>query len=121
MVLNVDLAPTVLDIAGIPAPPAMQGRSFKPLLQDGSIKLRTSFNYEYYKDFPYNVPEMHAVRTEKFLYIEYKGRRKPELFDIQKDPRTLNNIIGTDGGRAMLPGLKKLLKTPSRRRIGGAS
>jgi N-acetylglucosamine-6-sulfatase len=121
MVLNVDLAPTVLDIAGIPAPRAMQGTSFKPLLKDGDVKLRTSFNYEYFKDFPYNVPEMHAVRTERFLYIEYKGRRKPELFDIRKDPRTLNNIIGTDEGRAVLPGLKKLLETPALGRTGGAS
>jgi hypothetical protein len=65
---------------------------------------------EYFKDFPYSVPEHDAVRTERFLYIEYQGRRAPELFDIQKDPRTLQNLIASPDGKKVLPELQELLR-----------
>jgi arylsulfatase A-like enzyme len=107
MVLNVDLAPTLLDAAGLPMPESMQGKSFKPVLEDREGPLRDSIHLEYYKDFPYRVPEYDAVRTEKFLYVEYRGGKNPELFDIQKDPRTLHNMIETPEGKKVLPGLKE--------------
>jgi N-acetylglucosamine-6-sulfatase len=110
LVLNVDLAPTLLDVAGLPIPGPMQGKSFKPVLENRDVSLRESFHLEYYKDFPYRVPEYDALRTEKFLYVEYRGGKKPELFDIQKDPRTLNNIIETPEGKKALPGLKERLR-----------
>ncbi len=110
MVLNVDLAPTLLDAAGLPVPDSMQGRSFKPVLENRDVSLRESFHLEYYKDFPYRVPEYDAVRTEKFLYVEYRGGKKPELFDIQKDPRTLHDMIETPEGKRVLPGLKETLR-----------
>ncbi len=110
MVLNVDLAPTLLEIAGLPVPRSMQGKSFKPLLENRDAALRESFHLEYYKDFPYRVPEYDAVRTGKFLYVEYQGGKKPELFDIQKDPRTLQNIIASPEGKEALPELKEKLR-----------
>ncbi len=110
MVLNEDLAPTLLDTAGLPVPKSMQGKSFKPLLENRDRSLRESIHLEYYKDFPYRVPEYDAVRTEKFLYVEYRGGKKPELFDIKKDPRTLHNMIETPEGNKVLPGLKETLR-----------
>jgi N-acetylglucosamine-6-sulfatase len=89
----------------------MEGKSFKPLLEKETVPLRSAFTYEYFKDFPYNVPEIHAVRTESLLYIEYQGRRRPELFDIRQDPRTLHNIIDTPEGCRVLPQLKVILNT----------
>jgi N-acetylglucosamine-6-sulfatase len=110
MVLNVDLAPTLLDAAGVPMPESMQGKSLRPVLENRDVFLRESFHLEYYKDFPYRVPEYDAVRTEKFLYVEYRGGKRPELFDIQKDPRTLHNRIETPEGKKVLPGLKETLR-----------
>ena len=109
MVLNIDLAPTLLDLAGLPVPESMQGRSILPVMENRAQDWRTSFLYEYFKDFPYNVPAQNAVRTRQYLYVEYDGRRLPELYDIQRDPRTLQNIIDSPSGRQQLPELKKLL------------
>ena len=118
LVLNVDLAPTLLDAAGVPVPESMQGRSFKAVLENRDISLRESFHLEYYKDFPYRVPEYDAVRTEKFLYVEYRGGKKPELFNIQKDPRTLHNVIETPEGKRALPGLQERLREYIRGKSG---
>jgi N-acetylglucosamine-6-sulfatase len=118
MVLNVDLAPTLLDVAGLPVPESMQGKSFKPLLENRDGSLRESIHLEYYKDFPYRVPEYDAVRTEKFLYVEYRGGKKPELFDIQKDPRTLHDIIETPEGKRAIPVLKERLRESIRGKSG---
>ena len=119
MVLNVDLAPTILELAGLPIPPSMQGKSFRSVLDNQNTPLRQSFHMEYFKDFPYRVPGYDAVRTERYLYIEYQGRKKPELFDIQTDPRTRVNIIDSPRGGKVLPGLKDLLQDYLRGKAGG--
>jgi N-acetylglucosamine-6-sulfatase len=110
LVLNVDLAPTLLHLAGLPVPEAMQGKSLVPLLADQNPSLRKSFHLEYFKDFPYGVPEQDAVRTDRYLYIQYQGRKTPELFAVQKDPRTLQNLIATPEGMRVLPELQELLR-----------
>ena len=119
MVLNVDLAPTLLQLAGLQIPQAMQGKSLMPLLADQNIRLRTSIHLESFKDFPYSVPEQDAVRTDRFLYIEYQGRNTAELFDIQKDPRTLRNIFSTPEGNSVLPELQSMMKDYLRRKANG--
>jgi N-acetylglucosamine-6-sulfatase len=119
MILNVDLAPTLLDLAGLPVPPSMQGKSFRPVLENGNTPLRRSFHMEYFKDFPYRVPAYDAVRTERYLYVEYGGRKKPELFDIREDPRTLADIIDSPRGKKALPELKALLMDYLRGKNGG--
>ena len=76
LVLNIDLAPTFLDLAGVPVPKEMHGKSWKPLLAKEPPKepFRTSFFYEYFReDGPkkaaaptvggYNTPTMTGVRT----------------------------------------------------------
>jgi arylsulfatase A-like enzyme len=110
MVLNIDLAPTILDAAGAAPLRNCDGLSIMPLLGNSKKSIRTSFLYEYFKDFPYNVPEQYAVRTDKYLYVVYKGRRKPALFNIQNDSRTLHNIINTDEGKKVLPEMQLLLR-----------
>lgn len=111
MVLNIDLAPTLLDLAGVPVPVGMQGKSLRPILENKNNSFRKSFLYEYFKDYPYNVPEHVAVRTDRFLYVEYEGGRKPALYDIRNDPRTKQNLVNTPEGQTIMPGLKKMLET----------
>jgi len=96
MVLNVDLAPTFLDVAGIAKPTQMQGQSFLPLLKGQSIPWRDKIFYEYYweYDFPMT-PTVFGVRTDKYKYMHYQGIWDTnELYDIENDPDETINLIG---------------------------
>ncbi len=95
MILNIDLAPTFLDIADIPRPAQMQGQSFLPLLREEKIAWRDKVFYEYYWEqaFP-QTPTTFAVRTDKYKYIAYNGIWDiNELYDLENDPYEMNNLI----------------------------
>lgn len=111
MALNIDLAPTLLEIAGARAPGSMQGVNLAPVLASARARGRESWMYEIFKDFPFGgrVPPCRAVRTEHYKYIEWEACRKPELYDLKEDPRELKNILDTARGRKMLPSLEKEL------------
>ena len=120
LALSVDMAPTLLDLAGQQVPGTMQGMSLTPILTGNkNLPHRSSVHLEYFKDFPYSVPEWDAVRTERFLYIEYGNQKAGELFDIQKDPRTRHNIITQPEGINVLPELQALMKKYLRRKANG--
>lgn len=95
MVLNTDIAPTILQLAGIKEPARMQGMSFAPLLKNQPVKWRNKMFYEYYWEnaFP-QTPTQYAVRTDQYKFIRSQGVWDiDQLFDIQKDPYELNNLI----------------------------
>jgi arylsulfatase A-like enzyme len=117
MVLNVDLAPTILEMAGLDPAKGMAGQSMVPYLQNPIKPGRDAWRYEYFQDFPYRIPEMEAVRTTRYKYIEYKGRKPRELFDLQTDPREQRNLMNTIEGRNLLPQLQKRL-AELRREVG---
>jgi N-acetylglucosamine-6-sulfatase len=110
MVLNIDLAPSLLEVAGVPIPENTDGVSFVPILQSAGVPGRKSWLYEYFTEFPYNVPELNAVRTESHIYVEYESRRPSELYDILCDPRQQNNLMGTPEAERLLPDLKEMLE-----------
>jgi arylsulfatase A-like enzyme len=114
--LNIDYAPTMLDYAGVPAPPSMQGRSLRPVIEGKAPKdWRRSMLYTYYENswtlagkgkealsdptFAYftahRVSPHRGVRTERYKLIDYyaEGGYK-ELFDLVKDPDELRNVYG---------------------------
>ncbi len=109
MVTNVDLTPSILDIVGIDVPRYMEGESFVPILRSASAPGREAWLYEYFKDYPYRVPPHFAIRTNTQKYIEYEGRKKPELFDLASDPKEKNNLFGKPEGEKLLPELKAML------------
>jgi arylsulfatase A-like enzyme len=89
MVLNLDLAQTLLDLAGVPAPKEMQGRSWRPLLTGARTGRRQSWFYEYFAENQKNsrVPDITAVRTTDAKLIKYPGHDDwTELFDLKSDP-----------------------------------
>ncbi len=97
MVLTIDLAPTFLDLAGVPVPDAMQGRSLVPLLEGSEVAgWRTSFFYEHHFA-PHMIPATEAVRTERWKYIRYLNSDPlhEELYDLQSDPLEERNLIGS--------------------------
>ena len=94
LALNIDLAPTLLELAGVAPPKTMQGRSWLPALA-GRDEGRESFLYEYFRegDPRFNRPSTFAVRTRRWKYIEYPEHPKViELYDIGRDPHELNNL-----------------------------
>lgn len=115
MTVNIDYAPTILDLAGVPIPSGMQGRSLRPLLHGAPpTDWRRSIYYTYYENSwaemqkgaarsdpsfqyltPHRVVPHRGVRTERHKLIEYYGEGDYcELFDLQSDPHELRNLYG---------------------------
>ncbi len=119
MVLNVDLAPTLLELAGVGVPSSMQGKSFMPLLEGKQNSMRDSFLYEYFRDRPWPVPPNRAVRTREWKYITYnKGKMEDELYYLKEDPREQNNLIADPAASVRKDELKKEMER-LRREIKG--
>ena len=93
MVLNLDLAPTLLQLAGAESPAGIQGKSLVPILEDQRTPIREAWVYNYFEDFPYPVPEQAALRGERYKLVDYKRGKKDEFFDLQSDPKEQNNLI----------------------------
>jgi arylsulfatase A-like enzyme len=100
MALNLDLAPSLLEICGAKPLRGIDGRSWKPLLEGKTKGWRTSFLYfyNYEKEFPYT-PNVRGVRTDRWKYIYYPhgngspDRYSAELYDLRADPLELTNRI----------------------------
>jgi arylsulfatase A-like enzyme len=107
LALNIDLAPTLLDILDIPVPEEMQGISLVPALQNSKTRLRSSFLYEHFPVYPIPMPGITAVRTDRYKYITYHNDVRPaELYDLHDDPDETNNIIKNSEFRELLSTLQ---------------
>ena len=95
MVLNIDLAPTVLHAAGASVPDAMQGASWMPLLRGESAPWRRDFLYEYF-EFPaaHCVRRHRGVRDARWKLIHWEVPDEWELYVLQNDPRERVNLAG---------------------------
>jgi N-acetylglucosamine-6-sulfatase len=104
MALNIDLAPTLLDLAGVEVPDAMQGRSLRPLLHgENPSDWRTAFLYEYFDDPPFKTPVNLALRTTTAKLIRYPGHDDwTELFDLRSDPFETKNLARDPARATML-------------------
>jgi N-acetylglucosamine-6-sulfatase len=95
-VLNIDLAPTISELAGIKPGLPEDGRSFVPFLHDEQVPWRHAFLEEYLgQDLlrQGGPPPFTAVQTKQSLYVEYKNGWR-ELYNLTKDPWELNNLSG---------------------------
>jgi len=99
VVANIDIAPTILDIAGVKSPEHFEGESMM-LLVNGKepANWRTELLYEYYWEFNYpQTPTTFALRTDNFKLIQYHGVwDTEELYDIKNDPQEMVNLIDDD-------------------------
>jgi len=105
LIQNIDIAPTILNMAGIKTPEHMDGKSFLPLLKGEKINWRDSIFYEYFWERPFpHTPTVFGIRTKKYKYMTYHGIwDKDELYDIENDPEEKNNLID-------MPEHKKLVR-----------
>jgi arylsulfatase A-like enzyme len=94
MVLNIDPAATFLDLAGQPVPTAIQGRSWKPLMEGrDDAAWRDSFFYCYFYEKNFGSPMTTAVRTADAKLIKYPGHDEwTEVFDLKVDPYEIKNL-----------------------------
>jgi arylsulfatase A-like enzyme len=114
LTLNIDWAPTFLDIAGIKVPHDIQGESFLPLLQKDAKKVswRKDAYYHYYEfPEPHHVHPHFGIRTERYTLVHFYGDINTwELYDLKKDPGQVNNLYGTPATKALTAALKARLK-----------
>ena len=124
MILNLDFAPLFLDLAELPMPESLQGRSFRPLLRgEKPSDWRTSMYYRYWMHkADHNVYAHYGVRTERYKLIYYYSdaldqpgaidetyEPEWELFDLEKDPRELNSVVDDPKYADIVKNLKKEL------------
>jgi arylsulfatase A-like enzyme len=107
-VLNIDIAPTLLDLAGVEIPTSMQGRSLAPFLAGESpADWRTDFFVEHLFEHP-EIPKHEGVRGERFKYARYFERVPvyEELYDFLEDPLEARNLAGNPDHLAILEKLR---------------
>ena len=99
LVVSVDIAPTVLDIAGAPIGDHIQGSSLLPLLRGSAEDWRGSVFIEFYtyeNPFPWLLDmDYRAIRTSRYKYIHWMQHPdENELYDLEEDPYETRNLIG---------------------------
>jgi len=94
MVLDLDLAPTFLDLAGVPVPEHVQGKSVLPLAQSPDPAFREAWYYQYFEwPNPEAVRPHRGIRTEHYKLIHYGMEPQEfELYDLRSDPGETNNL-----------------------------
>jgi len=132
LVMNIDLAPTILDYAGVPVPASMQGRSLRSILEGATpADWRQSIYYSYYENSwvlsgkgkeamsdpsfqfftPHRIGPHRGVRTPTHKLIHYYAEGDYwELFDLEKDPNELNNLYRQTGSEGIIADLKQELE-----------
>ncbi|MBV8910032.1 MAG: sulfatase [Gammaproteobacteria bacterium] len=96
MALNLDLAPTLLDLVGAETPSHFQGKTLMTLAANPDSPWRADWLYEYY-EYPGNeeVRPCRGVRTERYKYIHYfTAPEEFELYDLESDPAEMRNLHG---------------------------
>lgn len=93
MALNIDIAPTLLDLAGVPIPSAYGGKSLAPWLREGASAWRDDFLVEHRFDHA-EIPKSVGVRGKRWVYARYDEQEPvyEQLFDLREDPDELQNL-----------------------------
>jgi N-acetylglucosamine-6-sulfatase len=115
-VLTLDVAPSLLDLCGVPGLAGIQGKSWVKLVRSGDPAWRTAWFYEYNyeKQFPYT-PNVRAIRTDRWKYIHYPhgdgspDRYMAELYDVAHDPDERFNLIADPSRKPLVASLRDQL------------
>ena len=111
-VMNLDLAPTLLEAAGVAIPKDIQGKSFLQQVTDKKVKGRDAMYYHYYENGEHSVSPHFGISTGRYKLIRfYKRVESWELYDLQKDKSEMKNLYGQKGYKKITASLKKQLET----------
>lgn len=116
LVANVDVAPTLLDAAGLAVPGYMEGHSLLPLLVHPTESVRAELLYSYFYEPPYPTPTARALITPRFKLIDYDGLPR-ELYDLVADPDERRNLAEEETARG--DALAKRLRALARAAAAG--
>ena len=113
MVLSIDLAPTMLALAGIEPPESMQGENMMPLVANQSRQWRSRFYYQHtYNTAPPRSPiaESEGIRTARWKYIRYPQTDPvyEQLFNLESDPLEQINLASIEKHEAILSKMQTL-------------
>ena len=111
MVQNLDFAETILDMAGMPIPADMQGKSLVPLLkgkQKGNV--HDALYYHFYENQEHKVAKQIGVRTDRYKLIWFYENNEWELYDLEKDKNEMNNVYGQPAYKKVQEMMMKKLK-----------
>jgi arylsulfatase A-like enzyme len=114
MVLAIDIAPTLITLAGGAPGPTIQGRSLLPLIAGRAARWRTSFLCEYWSEaaWPWIVGMGYkAVRTERYKYIHWTQHQgMAEMYDLEQDPWEIRNAVDDPAYRRERDALRRELR-----------
>ncbi len=109
MVQNIDIAPTLLDIAGVQIPDDMQGESLRKTWKGNPTEWRDAIYYHYYEK-SFGATPHYGIRTERYKLIHFYDEIDAwELYDLEKDPSEMKNLIGAEEYRKQLKKLREKL------------
>ena len=110
--LSIDLAPTMLDMAGIARLERMQGESLVPILRGETPEWRDEFFYEHMFDVGQRIPRSLAVRGKQYKYIRYlvDDPRNEELYDFKNDPDEATNLVDNSQYTGLLKEMRAKLE-----------
>lgn len=114
MALNIDIAPSILEMAGVKKPTQMQGQSLVPLMKGQQLAdWRDKIFYEYYWEYTFpQTPTMFSIRTNRYKFIRSQGTWDiNELYDLEQDPYEVNNLIRSPEHQQIANQLNKQLWT----------
>jgi N-acetylglucosamine-6-sulfatase len=116
MVANIDLAPTILELAGTPISRTIQGQSFVPVMQGQQAGRTEPFLYAYYQEkYAPAIPTMQSIRTEDWKYISYPYESAAEgnfdeLYHLGKDHHEMKNLVHSPEAANKLRKMQGLLE-----------
>lgn len=111
-IVNADIAPTLLELAGVDTPKDMQGKSFAKVLASPDKSHRKDVYYHYYENGEHAVSPHFGVKSGPYKLIRfYKRVDAWELFDLKNDPSELKNCIADPKYGKVLKQMKKKLNT----------
>lgn len=111
IVANIDIAPTMLAVAGLIPPKGMAGADMLPLIRGQRADWRSELLYEYYweRNFP-QTPTVHSLRGDRYKFIHFHGIWDlDELYDLSVDPHESDNLLARPGHEALAEQLSERL------------
>lgn len=108
-VMNLDLGPTILDVAGVEIPDDMQGESVMPVFKNKFD--RDAMYYHYYEKGEHNVSPHFGVRDDRYKLIRFYDKVNSwELYDLKKDKHEMHNLYGQKKYKKITAKMKTKLK-----------
>ncbi|WP_435357997.1 family 78 glycoside hydrolase catalytic domain [Emticicia sp. SJ17W-69] len=107
MALNIDVAATIADLAGVKQPKSWHGKSFYPLVKGTAKSMqRDTILIEHLWEFE-QIPPSEGVRTQNWKYFRYvNDKSAEELYDLKTDPQEINNLAKNEKFNVILAELR---------------